>query len=638
MRVHLHLPEYAELGQYDAGREPFYLQVLGQRFAEEDEEVLLHGVFHAVPFVVLVQLFYLLALVPVSETVFQQGERLGVDAGMVHRGVVVYAGDGDGEETPVSTDVLQALPVVGARDEGAVAGQGEGFDVVGLALRHVVLRDDSLQCCQLAGLHAFELLHVDDDSRGEQAGIVLVARVYYAVVEVLFPLGRQQAPNPAALSLSLLAVEDDDELVHVLVAQRAVHQAHYPPFEALLPQFPVLGRQGVGKLGDVVRPVPGGKRVQIVGVGVELLGVVGVYHGSEEILVAGDAGHLQVYEYGVVVLSAHGAVTFSGICRQGIGHEFEAVQDEVPADAVVLFQKAHHLVDDGLFLFLLCSGFAGLVGIDVGIVQGRFHVGILLSELVFRQSDGCLLVQALAVAFVAQGEEEVVAVACPEPGGALHGGHGLGEYQLLPRLCVLRRGGNGGGEGVYRFGSRPLLAAFLLRRRDDACRQRGNLFQQCGIDIGMRVEGHEVSPRNVLSASVHLYSEKGLVVLFGGAVQLQVYLLERGVGHLALSETVIQTPGVFRLHEDEQLVAVPFGGEETAQGVRVFVDEGPGLLQLSLFQVVDVERDDGVVAGDARCEPSFPVVGREGPEGKLLLDVVGFLHLSLRHEAGDFDD
>ena len=49
------------------------------------------------------------------------------------------------------------------------------------------------------------------------------------------PLGRQQAPNPAALSLSLLAVEDDDELVHVLVAQRAVHQAHYPPFEALLP-------------------------------------------------------------------------------------------------------------------------------------------------------------------------------------------------------------------------------------------------------------------------------------------------------------------------------------------------------------------------------------------------------------------
>lgn len=304
----------------------------------------------------------------------------------------------------------------------------------------------------------------------------------------------------------------------------------------------------------------------------------------------------------------------------------------------MLFQKAHHLVDDGLFLFLLCGGFAGFVGIDVGIVQGRFHVGILLPELVFRQSDGCLLVQALAVAFVAQGEEEVVAVACPELGGALHGGHGLGEYQLLPRLCVLRCGGRGGGEGVYRFDGRLLWAVLLLRRRDDACRQRGNLFQQCGIDIGMRVEGHEVSSRDVLSASVHLYSEKDLVVLFGGAVQLQVYLLERGVGHLALSETVIQTPGVFRLHEDEQLVAVPFGGEETPQGVRVFVDEGPGPLQLSLFQVVDVERDDGVVAGDARYEPSFPVVGREGPEGKLLLDVVGFLHLSLRHEAGDFDD
>lgn len=309
----------------------------------------------------------------------------------------------------------------------------------------------------------------------------------------------------------------------------------------------------------------------------------------------------------------------------------------------MLFQKAHHLVDDGLFLFLLCGGFTGLVRIDVGIVQGRFHVGILLSELVFRQFDGCLLVQALVVAFVAQGEEEVVAVARPEPGGALHGGHGFGEYQLLPRLCalrlcVLRRGGRGGGEGVYRFDGRLLGAVFLFCRRDDACRQRGNLFQQCGIDIGMRVEGHEISPRDVLPASVHLYSEKGLVVLFGGAVQFQVYLLERGVGHLALPETVIQTPGVFRLHEDEQLVAMPFGGEETAQGVQVFVDEGPGPLQLPLFQVVDVERDDGVVAGDARGEPSFPVVGRERPEGKLLLDAVGFLHLSLRYEAGDFDD
>ncbi len=127
-------------------------------------------------------------------------------------------------------------------------------------------------------------------------------------------------------------------------------------------------------------------------------------------------------------------------------------------------------------------------------------------------------------------------------------------------------------------------------------------------------------------------------MLLGGVVQLQVYLLERGVGHLALPETVVQAPGVFRLHEDEQLVAVPFGGEETAQGVRFSVDEGPGLLQLSLFQVVDVERDDGVVADDARGEPPFPVVGREGPEGKLLLDAVGFLHLSLCHEAGDFDD
>lgn len=444
---------------------------------------------------------------------------------------------------------------------------------------------------------------------------------------------------PAALSLSLLAVEDDDELVHLLVAQRAGHHAHHPSFESLLPQFPVLGRQGVGKLGDVVRPVPGGKRVQVVGVGIELLGVVGVYHGSEEILVAGDAGHLQVYEQGVVVLPAHGAVSFPGLFGRCVGHELEAVQDEVPADAVVLSEEIHHLADDGLFLLLLRGGFVGLVGIDVGVVQGRLHVGVLLPELSLGQPDGCLLVQSLAVAFVAQGEEEVVAVSRPEPGGALHGGHGFGEYQFLPRLCVVRHGGGGSGRdrtccSVRRF----LLAAFPFFRRDDARRQRGHLFQQCGVDIGMRVEGDEVSSRDVLPASVHLYSEQGLVVLLGGVVQLQVYLLERGVGHLALPETVVQTPGVFRLHEDEQLVAVPFGGEETAQSVRVFVDEGPGLFQLSFFQVVDVERDDGVVADDARGEPPFPVVGREGPEGKLLLDAVGFLHLSLCHEAGDFDD
>ena len=69
-------PNMLSLVSMTLAGEPLYLQVLGQRFAEEDEEVLLHGVFHAVPFVVLVQLFYLLALVPVSETVFQQGERL----------------------------------------------------------------------------------------------------------------------------------------------------------------------------------------------------------------------------------------------------------------------------------------------------------------------------------------------------------------------------------------------------------------------------------------------------------------------------------------------------------------------------------------------------------------------------------
>lgn len=58
--------------------------------------------------------------------------------------------------------------------------------------------------------------------------------------------------------------------------------------------------------------------------------------------------------------------------------------------------------------------------------------------------------------------------------------------------------------------------------------------------------------------------------------------------------------------------------------MRVFVDEGP-VCSNCLFQVVDVERDDGVVAGDVGG--SLPVVGLEGPEGKLL-DVVGFLHLS----------
>lgn len=122
--VYLYLSVYAELCQYGAGRQPFHADIPRQGLAEEDEQVFLHGILHAVQFVVPVQAVYLLSLIPVTEAVFQQCHRLGIDSGVVHLLMVVYLPDGDSEEASVSPYVLQAVPVVGTAYEGTMPGGG----------------------------------------------------------------------------------------------------------------------------------------------------------------------------------------------------------------------------------------------------------------------------------------------------------------------------------------------------------------------------------------------------------------------------------------------------------------------------------------------------------------------------------
>ena len=161
--VHLHLAVYVQLCKYDTCGQPFDRQVSGQWFSEIDKQILFHGIFHAVQLVVLVQPVYLFAFVPVSETALEQCQRLGVYPVMIDRCAVVYFPDGDGQESTVCPDVLQALTVVGAPDEGAMPRQGEGFHIIHFSLRYVVLRNDSFQSSQVSGSYAFKFLHIDDD-------------------------------------------------------------------------------------------------------------------------------------------------------------------------------------------------------------------------------------------------------------------------------------------------------------------------------------------------------------------------------------------------------------------------------------------------------------------------------------------
>ena len=281
--------------------------------------------------------------------------------------MVVYLPDGDSEEASVSPYVLQAVPVVGTAYKGTMPGEVEGLHVIYLPLRDVVLGYDSLECRELSRLDPLKFLHVDDKSCGEEPRLVLVGGGYDTVKEIFLPLGRQQAAYPAAFSLSLPAVEYDDELVHFVIIQGTVHEAYQPPEEPFAPQLPVFGDDGVCQFSYIVLPVPFGKLAEIVAVGIEFLGVVGVHHGPQKVLEAGYARHLHVHEQGVVVLSPHGKVSFCrGLC--GVeGHVLQPVHDDVPAYAVMGVEEVHHLPDDGFLFLFQRGGFRGPVGIDVSV-------------------------------------------------------------------------------------------------------------------------------------------------------------------------------------------------------------------------------------------------------------------------------
>ena len=109
---------------------------------------------------------------------------------MVHRGVVVYAGDGDGEETPVSAYVLQALAIVRTGNEGCMPYEIVCLHVVCFPLRHAFLCDDPFQSGQITYPGPFKFFHIDDEVRAEQQLVVLVVRVHHSVPVILPPLGR----------------------------------------------------------------------------------------------------------------------------------------------------------------------------------------------------------------------------------------------------------------------------------------------------------------------------------------------------------------------------------------------------------------------------------------------------------------
>ena len=170
---------------------------------------------------------------------------------------------------------------------------------------------------------------------------------------------------PAALAFSLLTVQYDDKLIHLLIVQCACHHAYNPPAQSILPKGLIFGLYSVRQLCDIIRPVPGKQFVHVVDEWVEFLGIVGIYYRSQIILETGYSRYLQVDEYGVVVLASHRLIPFACLFGWSVGHVFQTIQYGVSADAVVFCQKVHHQVDDGLFLFLGGDGFGGLVGIDV---------------------------------------------------------------------------------------------------------------------------------------------------------------------------------------------------------------------------------------------------------------------------------
>ena len=143
------------------------MHVFGFRLSEIHKQVFLHRIFHAVQFIVAVELVYFLSLIPIPVSLLQQCVSLRIYSLVIDRCAVIQRGDGGGEEATVSAYILQALSAVGTGDERCVAHKVIGLYVIRLAFGHAFLCDDPLESRHVSDSHPFEFLHIDDDMRTE---------------------------------------------------------------------------------------------------------------------------------------------------------------------------------------------------------------------------------------------------------------------------------------------------------------------------------------------------------------------------------------------------------------------------------------------------------------------------------------
>ena len=529
--------------------------------------------------------------------------------------------------------------------------EAESLRIVHLALRHALLRDDTLQPRKVGRLHTLKLFHVDEIAGGKQQHVVLAVRTYHARVVVLAPLGRKQTAYPRALALALTAEKYQHELVHLLLVQRAGHRAHQPAAETLAPELPVFRPYGIGQLADVVRyAVPRGKIEQIILKGIERRGVVGVDNGLQRVQGAVDAVCQQAYVDGVQILAPQGAEngrSGKGVrpARPVLLAELQTIQHRIAAEAVAKRKEIHDAADDGNLVLFRLLGRTGLAHVQVGVADSPRNVQVVLPEVTFGKEHGNFPGDVLAEAAVAQYEEEIVTVALTENLGTAGGVERLFILHEMPGGYFGRQGGSVVTprpvtllalqcsvirrfvrQPVFRrLIPRPFLLPLRLPGHEHPGRHFLNLPQQSRIQIRLRIERSEEAPTDILTAHVHRKSDEALHVQAGGLVHQRMMVLKlrvrderHGEGHLA------QTAGIRRAQVKEDFEAVPLGREEARHNVGVGLKQTADGIHTVVRQLVHVHGDDGVVAKQAVRLPQGGVVSRERKKRELLLDGVRF--------------
>ena len=78
------------MGKDGGSGHPLNRQILSQRTAEKDEQVLFHRVLHPVTLVMSVQPVYLVALVPIPEAAVQQRHSLRIHPLIIHGATIIH--------------------------------------------------------------------------------------------------------------------------------------------------------------------------------------------------------------------------------------------------------------------------------------------------------------------------------------------------------------------------------------------------------------------------------------------------------------------------------------------------------------------------------------------------------------------